>query len=77
MDGLFTALGHHGRPVCVVLVNAKCMACDDIKRCLAFDSSDEEYSEMYFCRGCIDLFFESKKGDGPEKYKDVREYSRQ
>ena len=58
---LFEVYGNHARPVQVWLENTKCLECKKTKSCLCFDASDDEYSIIYFCWGCLQKFFEGKK----------------
>jgi hypothetical protein len=57
MKQVFEACGCYARAIKVNLVADKCMQCEMNAECLCFDSSDREYSEMFFCKVCLDKFF--------------------
>jgi hypothetical protein len=58
MEQLFAACGRYSRAILVNRTQAVCMECGEDKKCLAFDSSDGEYSTMTFCKKCIEKFFD-------------------
>ena len=57
MEHLFAACGRDSRAITISSDESTCMECGDKAKCLAFDSSDGEYSTMNFCKPCIDKFF--------------------
>jgi hypothetical protein len=58
MTKVFCAQGQYGREIRVTMEKVTCFECREIKTCLLFDSSEEEYSTMKFCQNCLDYFFE-------------------
>ena len=57
MEQLFSACGRYSRTITISSDEATCMECGNKAKCLAFDSSDGEYTTMTFCKSCIDKFF--------------------
>lgn len=56
MTRCFLASGRHGRPIEVFSTEDTCYECRSEKKCLVFDSSGQEYSEVVFCIDCLKMF---------------------
>jgi len=66
---LFDREGSYGRSNVVKLETATCMECSIEKVCLTFDASDEEYSVLQFCIGCLNKFSDGQVSRfGPDNY---------
>lgn len=57
MSNVFHGDGNHCRNIDVDLSKDRCLKCGEEKIVLGFDSSDGEYSVMFFCLQCINGFF--------------------
>lgn len=55
---VFQASGRYSRSITVYKDKLKCYECEKERICLSFDSSDDEYSSINFCKGCLNKFFE-------------------
>lgn len=56
MKQLFSAKGGHSNEVSIYQDDGKCFECKTVKKCLYFDSSEGEYTEMIFCIECLTRF---------------------
>lgn len=60
MTKVFEACGQYARTIIVEKLCNECFECEQEKEVLSFDSSDVEYSIMYFCIDCLIGFASGK-----------------
>lgn len=58
MTRLFLATGAYSRSVTVEKEDRVCYECKALRECLVFDSSEDEYSSIVFCKECLGKFFD-------------------
>jgi len=58
MIQVFEACGKYSRTITVNKNIMECFECKKEKECLIFDSSDAEYSDIIFCKECLNSFFD-------------------
>jgi hypothetical protein len=60
MNVIFNCTGNYGRSVVVWKEEDECLLCKEKKKCLNFDSSDDEYSTITFCYECLKIWMKDE-----------------
>jgi len=50
--------GNYGYERTIDLEERRCVECGQVKQCLVFDHSEDEYGTIDFCRTCLNNFFD-------------------